>query len=199
MLVAFRTTGILKEPPKLEIINLEAVKWEFQRPNQYVIITDKLESTYVSDCLSVSMYVLMVSYHNNSKYHNDNDYLRIIVMINSTSTNPNCFVESVYVTFRKDSQPSLVDWLGSSLNFKNLSLFDYSSGWTIGENHRGAYVRTTNVNHSSQIYFQATAEWSLLTLGNQTHQTEVVHELTYFDGTVFKRIIQPFQLKVVGR
>lgn len=200
ILVSLRLSGVLREPVIIsETIILEAVKWEFQRLNQSVDILDKLNTTYTSDGLSANMYVLVVSYHNNSIFSDDNDFLRIIMMINSTSTNPNSFIESLHVIFHRDVQPSLVDWLGTSLNFDNLSLTGAASGWTSGEDYGEAYVMLTGLNYTNSIHFQATVEWSLLTLNNQTHQLEVACELIYYNGTAYKKIVQPFQLKIVGR
>ena len=198
LLVTLRLTGILEGPITItETTTLEAVKWEFQRPTHASDINDKLNITYTVDEFSANMHVLPVFY-SESPVMDDNDYLRIITVVNSTAINSNCFIETVHVAFDKDSQPSLVSWIPGYLDFENLSLVGVSSGWTSGEDYKEAYVKLAGEGHPKGIYFRATVEWSLLTSNNQTHQMEVTYELTYYNGTAYKKVIQPFQLRIVG-
>jgi len=200
LLTTLRLAGILQGPITItETTTLEPIKWEFQRPNQSIDILNELGATSASDELSANMYILILSYHNNSQFNDDNDYLRMLIKANSTVANSHGFIESVRVVFRKDSQASLVDWLGTSFNFENLSLVSFSSGWTHGERYETAYVALTSANHTRRINFSAIVEWSLLTPKNQTHQMEVDYEFIYFNATAYKKIIQPFQLKIIGR
>jgi hypothetical protein len=195
-LTTFKLTGILQEPSTPENITLETIKWELERPNQFIYIDEKLKATYTSDEISSTFHVIIGAYDENSVAYLGADYVDMAVRMNSTITNPNGFIESVRIVLRKGSQPSLVDWLLTYLNFTNLSVIDLAHG---GKNYQDAYIQLAGVNHTDRIYFSATAVWSLLTPNNQTHQMEAVYELTYYNGTVYKKIIQPFQLKIVGR
>ena len=195
VLVSLRLTSVLQEPIIIsETITLETIEWKFQRPNQYVVIMDKLNVTYTVDDFSANMHVLVVDFANNSQFSDDNDFLRMIMFINSTIPNQDGFVESVYVVFNKD-QSSKIDWIGTEFYFENLSLAERIDGY---KSNMEAYVKLNGMNHPDRIYFRATAEWSLLTPKNQPHQLELLYELTYFNGTVYKKVVQPFQLRIFG-
>jgi hypothetical protein len=181
-----------------ENTTLDPVEWTFQRPNESVDILDKLNATYASDELSANMYILMTHYQNSSIVHDDNDYLRMVMAVNATTSNPNGYIESLYVTFTKDSQPSFVSWLHTYFSLENLSLLVVSDGLTFG-GYKEAYVELAGVNSTDSIYFRATAEWSLLTPNIQSHQMEIAFEITYYNGTAYNKIVQPFQLNIVGR
>ena len=195
LLATFRLTGILQGPITIsETITLEAVKWDFQRPSQTVTLDDELESSYISDEISAIMRVLM------GKYSDDDpafasDFVTIGVTTNLTVTNLNSFVESVYVVIRKDRQ-STVDWTETELYFENLSLVERVEGYRWITQ---TYIRFSDLNHSNSVYLSAAFFWSLLTPNDQTHELEVSYELTYYNGTAYKKIVQPFQLEIIGR
>ncbi len=193
LLATFKLTGIIKEPLAPETIQLSPVRWEFPRPDGDVRINHTLKATHVIEGVSVDMYVILGVYLHESISHNNLDYLTIGMGINLTATNPNCFIDNIYITFNRDSQPSFMDWLYTYFNFENLSIQGVSGSY------QGAYVRLAGVNHPNVAYFKATAEWSLLTTNNQTHQTELTYEITYYNGTVYKKLIQPFDLKLTGK
>jgi len=200
LLTSLRLTGILKGPITIsETITLSEMDWEFERPEHDMYIDNRLESVYVNDGLSAKFRVVIGTYSANQVVYDGNDIITIGLGLNSTVVNPNSFIESVHVVFRADSQPSKVDFLLTHINFANLSLVDVTSGWTIEEKQKEAYVRLAGLNHPESVFLWATAIWSLQTQSDQTHQREMTYELTYFNGTTYKKIIQPFQLKVAGR
>jgi len=200
ILASLRLTGILQEPITIsETTTIDAIEWAFERPYHDVCINDRVEAAYVRDGLSAAFCVVIGTYSENQVAYDGNDIITIGLELNSTVIDPNGFMESVNVVFRTDSQPSLIDWVYTYLNFQNLSLVDFTSGWTTEVSHKEAYVRLAGLNHPERISIWATAVWSLLTQNDQTHQREITYELTYFNGTAYKKIIQPFRLKVVGR
>lgn len=197
ILISLRLTGILQEPITIsETITLEAVKWSFERPNHFTYIDEKLNATYSGGALSSTFSVIIGIYDENSVSHLGVDYVTMAVRVNSTVTNPNGFIESLYVVFGKDSQPSLISWVPGYLDFENLSLVGVTSGWTSEENFKEAYVKLAGVGSPERIYFRATTEWSLLTSNNQTHRMELLYELTYYNGTAYKKVTQPFQFSI---
>lgn len=199
ILASLRLTGILQEPIAIsETITLEAIKWEFERPEDYMHIDHILESKYVDDGLSVAFRLIVGIYEENSTVRYGADYIALGVSINSTATKPNANIKNIYVVFHTVFQPSLVDWVHTYFNYQNLSLLGISSGRTSEEDYQDAYVRLANLNNTERIRFWATAEWSLLTPNTQTHQMGVTYELIYYNGTSYKKIIQPFQLNILG-
>lgn len=191
LLATFRLTGILKGPIKIsETTTLEALKWEFERSSQTVTIEDMLRSSYSSNELSAALHLEVVDYLQHTGAI-DYDSVRIVVSINST-TKPKVSMESVHVIIGEDSRDSRVNWDSSDFYFKNLSLIERTD-------YAEAIVRLAGINHPSHIYFSATAFWKLPSLNIRTHQIEALYELTYYNGTAYKKIIQPFELRILER
>jgi hypothetical protein len=178
-----------------ENTTLDSVEWTFQRPNESVDILDKLNTTYASDGFSADMYVLIIRYENNSMFVGDYDYLRISIAINAATSNPNSYIESVYVVVQKDNESAL-GWVRLQLHLENLSLVASADAarW-----RTKAYIKLAGANHTGSVYAKAIAEWSLITPSTQSHQMEVAFEITYYNGTAYNRVVQPFQLNIVGR
>jgi len=181
-----------------ENTTLEPIVWAFQRPNdsvQFVSIDDKLNAPYVGDGLSANMYVMIGIYHENALAYGGCDHLSMLMAINATVGNAGGYIESVHVVAQKD-QTSEVSWLGTLFDFENLSLADRADGY---RRNTHAYIKLASVNHTSSVHAKATVEWNLLTPNTQSHQLEIAYEITYYNGTAYNKVVQPFQLNLVGR
>jgi len=199
LLTSFKLAGMLGPAAISETTTLETIEWVFERPNQTVYIDDQLNATYDIDGLSVTFDLILGVYRNDDPIYLNNDLISIGMSMNSTVTSSNSFIESIYVVVGKDSQPSLFGWISTFFgNSINLSLVAVSDGRTIGETYKQAYARLNGEDNPEDIYFWATAYWSLLTPNNLSHQMEIAYEFTYYNGTAYNRIIQPFQLKING-
>jgi len=203
LLTTLRLSGVLKGPITIsETTTLKAVKWEFQRPvpDQSIDIYDNLDATYVDNGLSATFRLEIWKYINGSmSWIPPGDWVDMGIRINATIINPNGFVNGVNVIFRNDSRPSHVNLLRTYLKFSNLSLVDIKEDRNL-ESYTKAYIKLSAVNHQNRIYFSAFAHWNLLDASSDlTHQMELTYELTYYNGTAYNKIIQPFQLSVFGR
>lgn len=199
ILISLRLTGILQEPTTIsETITLEAVKWEFERPNLDVNIWDRVENPYSDDDVSIVYGILVDDHDEKSMEYQSSDYVAITV--NVTAAVQEGFVESVYVVFREDYELSVVNPLNEPYcQLENLTIKDWADGfyerWKL-ENNTKAFIEAVGVNKPSNVHFWAPVEWVLRSLNNQLHQMEIIFEFTYFNGAVYKRVVQPFQLKI---
>ncbi len=193
LLISFRLTGILQGSTKIsETITLETIKWEFERPNQTVTLNETLGSPYSSSEISTTMTVRIWKYDFDGFF--SDDLVPIIISANLTTIMPNSFVKGVYVILQTDYQ-SPVRWLHTDFRFENLSLIDVEDwGWQDIK----AYVGSKGVNRPEDAYFSGRPLYSLKTPNTQTHQLDVFFELTYYNGTTYKKVVQPFQLKFLG-
>lgn len=118
------------------------------------------------------------------------------VKINSTVTHPEAFIESISIIFHRDCQPSTIEWLQNYFDFKNLFLLHMLSGYTWDNaSFKEAHVVLVGINNARDVSFYGALIWGFLTDDiNQTHQMEVEYKITYYNGTVYKEIIQPFRL-----
>lgn len=198
LLAAFRLTGILRGPITIsETTTLETIKWEFQRPDQFVYIDDRLEPSHSSEELLATFHIGVEVYlERTATIGYDAVFMRI--MINSTATSPDAFIENVYVVFHENYERSKVNWDGTEFYFDGLSLVERAEAGITEKDYAKAYIRLAGIDHPNNVYLSAIAIWKLRSPNTQNHQIEVICELTYFNGTVYKKIAQPFQLKIVG-
>jgi len=198
LLTTLRLSGILKGPTVIaETMTLEAIEWEFQRPNcstfLSVDIFDVVEAFYSDNVLGANQKVHIWDYVNRP-IELVPSTMTVVLEVNSTMTDQNGFIESVDVVLHKD-QLCRVDWIHTSFRYENLSLVECMEGYMWKTE---AYIKLTSTKHSNSIYLSARITWSFSTPSNQTHQLNVFSELTYYNGTAYKKIIQPFQLTFLG-
>ena len=153
-----------------------------------------MEYAYSNRGLSASFYMQIIDYIPRTGSFNY-DALRIVFKINATITNSSGFTEYVHVVARKD-QESLIDWLENDFCFDNLSMIALTDAYRWDTE---AYFKLADVNHTQDIYAETTALWELLTLNTQSYQLEITYEITYYNGTAYNRVVQPFQLNLIGR
>jgi hypothetical protein len=191
LLATFRLTGILKEPITIsQTITLESKEWEIERPNQTTSIEEDIATSYADDALTATMLVRIGVYVDTSAFVSRFDYMDVTVAIDLATTVPSCFIESIYVVFWEDWPASKLDWLRTSFEFENLSLMNLIDGMK-------PYIRLTGINHPSNAQFKTEAVWTFLTPKNQSHHIKAAYEITYYDGTTYKKIVQPFLLNII--
>jgi hypothetical protein len=76
----------------------------------------------------------------------------------------------------------------------NLSLLSYEH-YMQGSGLK-AFVALAGVNQPKSFYFDGSVYWELESPYSQAHQMEVDVDVVYYNGTVFKEVIQPFLLSI---
>jgi len=212
ILTTLRLTGILQGPITIaETKTLETVKWEFDRPSTWVdLYQSKPKSLYtnVEASVNVSLYIFTYNEKIKSNLFNS-DY--VIMNVTVTADASNGYVENVYLVFRENYTYSEVSFFAISYEgpwilqqrYSNLSIVGYAhisnrevKGNEILKDNEKAFIRLAGVNHPSKISAQPTIHWILRSPNNQTHEMEIISEVTYFNGTAYKKVVQPFQLKL---
>lgn len=198
LLVGFKLTGLLGEPAKItETITLEPVTREFERPNQDVHLNYSLESSYSNNEILAKMCLLIGGYHEDDPLLSD--HITIRVKMNLTGADPNFSIENVYLIFRDIYQGSSLYFLRTDVNFQsaNLSLVKIVDGIN-GENNTKASISLAGLNHPNDVYLQWNAIWSLHSLNTQDHELNATYEVTYYNGTAYNKIVQPFNVQING-
>jgi hypothetical protein len=202
LLTTFKITGMVREPATVsETMTLEPVKWELERPDNIIAIEDTVKSFYDDESISVNCSVFVYGYHDISEYASD----YVSLSVNVTATLQAGFVDNVNITFLEDYEDSAV-WVPNAErdtkfyeNLRNLSIVDwaqpFSRWWRLHDDVK-AFIKADGINQPSNVCFWSPAHWILRSPRNQTHLMEVAVELVYFNGTVYKRLVQPYQLKI---
>ena len=191
LVVAFRLLG--GGTRISENITLDPVVWTFQRPhpNQHVIIEDKLEPSYSSDGLSAAFHMCLSDYIPRVGSLNF-DTLRMILEMNATATTPNGFIESVCIILREEYSASVVELVDLHFDFKNLTLVRKAEGINL------ASMSLDGINNPTRVALSAEAAWMLDSPNTQSHQIEAAYEIVYYNGTAYNKVVQPFQLNILG-
>ena len=192
LLVTFRLTGIMKGPLTIaETATLKALEWEFTRPSpdKFVVINKSLNSNYASSDIALKQRVLIAEY---APRFMDDPFLDLAVETNSTVINRNGFIECIYIAF-KDFKPCEIILLRTMLNPLNLTIVGIEYGGT------DCYIDLTCMNHARQAYFSIDLfHWFLRTTSTQNNYGRIIIETIYYNGTTYKKLIQPFELKVMS-
>jgi len=180
-----------------ENITAETVTWEIERPSEMLDIHQVAENAYTNEEASLNLTIYVDDYDEEDWTYGSDDTFTLSVSVSAKVGNG--FVKSVNITFYNDtqlSQVALFEWseLGQ---FEDLSLIKYSHGWP-SEQYVKASANLAGINNPSKIYFKAPTYWILRTANDKSHQITVASEITYYNGTAYKRVVLPIILRVIA-
>lgn len=202
LLATFRLTGVLREPLTPETVTIsetitrETVTWETERPSYHTDIHSIIESTYTDGKISITYSLWIDDYATKTWRFGGADYLDIVVNVTASATDG--FVEDVLITFHENytgSEAYLFEiqaWSrGYYATIENLSIADYTHHT---RDYVKAFINLAGVNKPTTVHFSAPVSWILRSAWNHSHQLKVTSELTYYNGTAYKRVILPITL-----
>jgi len=178
---------------------LETVEWQIERPADNINIWDATNASYESNEVSMNPLIFIDDFHGNSGLYDGSDYIAMVVKINASVSEG--FVHLVNVTFWENYEGSQVDffednaWPKRFINLENLSVTCHNDFFLFSRGLK-AFVELAGVNHPKKVSFGCITHWILRSPKNYTHQLEIRFELVYFNGTAYKKIVQPLLLKV---
>ncbi|MCL6578360.1 MAG: hypothetical protein K6T73_03125 [Candidatus Bathyarchaeota archaeon] len=190
LLTSFKLTGLIAEPQTIaETTTLEPIEWSFARPSAYSVFDKFLQAYYTCENAFGNFDLIVFDYVQNFSDELPAE-VRMMTKINLT-VNPEAFIESVSITFYDNQTLSKILFIELDFEFKNLSCtnlnYRYGSGMK-------AYLRAVGVNHPTNVFFSDIVIWKLFSPHDYAHLMKVTFEITYYNGTVFKKLVQPFQL-----
>lgn len=198
---SFWLSGLFNESPLViaDVVAADTVRWTLERPGGDVDISENVENTFVNAEISSVFNLSLYKYSESAGDYGSQDVFRMKVNVSARTLKG--FVASVYVVFNENYESSFVVWWQALYEFKlqNLSIDGYAYVFRqYGEEYlkedEKAFARLKGVNDPEGVSFQAFAEWALCSPENRTHEMNVTLELTYFNGTAYKKLVQPVQL-----
>jgi hypothetical protein len=197
LLIAFQLTGVLHGPFTIsEEVTLKPVKWEGERPwDAYFRYHDHVKA-YSENEIRLTHEVVVAEFLSD-EVHSGPDTLDLV--INASATIESGFVSYVNITFWDDYEPSIVDFfLGDDLRFRSFAdnmfvsrYMDYVTGTGLK-----AFIEFKGENQPKNVSIGGVVAWLLRSPTNTTNLIDVNIETVYYNGTVYKKIAQPFQLKI---
>ena len=198
LLTAFTLNNLLNKPITItETTTLEATEWQIERPTYIIKIGNVINASHKNGETSIDSSIFIYSF-----ISKPNEYGSPFVDM-QTSINISVgegFIHLVNVTFWENYEGSQVEffednaWPKYYISLENLFVTRHSDFfWSPGLK---AFVELAGVNHPKKVSFGCITHWILRSPKNYTHQLEIRFELVYFNGTAYKKIVQPLLLKV---
>ncbi|MEM3459134.1 MAG: hypothetical protein QXN36_00890 [Candidatus Bathyarchaeia archaeon] len=212
LFVTFKLTERTSEPQTIaETATLEPVRWEFERPAYTAGVTENLEWENLTAAFCGSDYLMssrVTIYTCVGDWDGawDSPFGGQVLWI---SVSANISLPSGYITYgnvsfledrEKSSKISFYSFQRSLNDYDNMTFtFSWLSPVSYAHGLRGkqkAYFNMIGLNAPREASFWRIFYWILYSPYNQTHTLKIDIQFTYFNGTVYKRVIQPFVLKV---
>jgi hypothetical protein len=180
-LVAWQA-GWIGQPPT-DAKNLNSVDWEFVHPTGYRMINQWQNASFSDNVCSLTFAAGIGSYVSDPP-----ETLDFSASAYISGQGRDFHVKSASVAVVNVTGSTTIEFVDVLTNFQNLSFAG------MGMN----YVDFSGNGHSESAYFSAVAHWYVTTPTNLTCRATVVFEVTYFNGTAYRRIMQPINLILSG-
>lgn len=196
LVATFRLTGILQEPLAVsETVTLDAVRWNMERPYFGFVVGDRIQGYSGSD-ISLDDEVVVYKFGTEEP---SPDLDTADLFVNVSAFLQSGFVVAVNITFLEDCENSQIQLFSMSdrPSFYSVAGSVYVGHYADHLAGRGmkAFVEYGGANQARNISISNRVSWWLPRSGNETHMLDVGVEVTYYNGTAYKKIVQPFQLK----
>lgn len=198
VLVAFRLSGVLREQPTISMTTvLDSVKCGFERPDSDFYVPCRLNSSYANE-IELNQEIIGIKFHRLNWWLDDSDDVFFTICVNASIQTG--FPYSVNITIREEYENSRVyfdeisSWPGIFYNPENLTLADYAE-FLQGTGPK-AFMTLVNNNFSKSVHFDGKIFWVLESAQNRTHSLEVGLDVVYWNGTVYKKVVQPFFIEI---
>jgi len=175
---------------------LDSVAWEFARPEKYFVVDEPLKASYEDDGILATSIIYVYDYRERAHgLEVFGDEVVFALSLNLTTANRQTFIMRVNITFNENYTLSGISWYESSLHARNLSVAERIHRMDYGLKYS---LRLNGANNPRNAYFSSDFKWRLHSHNNQSHQMDVTCEITYYNGTAIKKVVQPFRLTVFG-
>jgi hypothetical protein len=210
LFLSLRMTGVSPGPPTVSLTTkLNLASWTTERPDGDCAILENVTASYKSD-ITLTPSIFVVGYEPSVLAA---DQGAVLFFVNVTGTLSLGFVYSVNITLSENYNNSAVwfwgvaDWpAGYASQVKNLSIFSFAShvknlsifsyAHLLQGSGLKAFITLASTGEPKNVYFDGAIYWFLDSPYSQTHSMEVDMDVIYYNGTTYKKVIQPFLLKI---
>lgn len=193
LLATFRITGVLQGPIMVsEVETLETIVWKTEKPHYGIRMRWMNGLTSVHDGeIKLFQEVVMADYEDLSFYGSDLFH----VGVNMTASTSNGYIHSICLDIadKEHVEARIMFWSQSYFTLQNLSIVS-SKG--LAREVQTAFMDLAGINHSTQVSLVIPFYWILYGPFNQTDILKVHSEVTYYNGSAYNKIVQPFEIIV---
>lgn len=192
LLVTFRLTGILEEPPIPEFRMGDTVVWSAKKFQSTRTLSEPVESFYQDDAVSINFTIIIGTYHVYSPRYGLKDWVGLSIV--ATANTSFGFIHSMDINFSRTDGDSFLDPINDPDNIKTygVSIWRHDS---LATSTSEAHVMAKAGNQTSYAYLSILADWVFFNKDSDNSLT-ITLETTIFNGTAYIRTIMPIQLEV---
>ena len=191
LLVTFRLTGVLREPPTPETITIDEVAWQIERPSKYTRIEEIVENAYKDHTVLIKASVSIHSYFENGladPYWN-RDGIAFRVDVSATAVQG--FIVSIAVEFNRGTNSTIYinpTWASyHNVTVTRIKGISTSTGVTYIE------AKVTK----SPCSLMMPAHWVFTDQNLENHQLKANVEITCSNGETYQKMVVPIVLNVL--
>lgn len=201
LFTALGFTTLSDGPPNIaETRTLETMAWNDTRTgDHFQYFGGSLNATYIDDEISLSLRLLILNYIGAGMLPGYPPWLGLYVEINASLASSSAFIYDINVSFH---QADLVNWnvpgLPATTEYpQKLALVEPQTSLLVMTVYEGpyAFMYLLGQNGSRSVSYGAMPQWQFSS-NSAIHSLQVDYEITYFNGTSYKRIVQPFRLEI---
>jgi hypothetical protein len=170
---------------------LAPAQWQFERPSFYIPFHDSVQRIYSNDIWMNATLSMRVFY---DEYEYDSSPM-LGSWLDLTVDAKTGFVDSVNVTFHDEYAQSFVVIKDTGYSAENLTATAVQD-WVRGAEK--GFINLQATNRPQGVFLKVRPAWVLESPANQTQTLTITAKVTYFNGTVYKQAIQPFELKLAA-
>lgn len=200
-LTSFKLAGLINQAQTIaETITQPPVVWAFERVPANLELFEWNNASYTTGEIDARQSLFIGNFFAQGPFNDlSSFYLRFVL----NATVPNGYVVNATIAIDENyTGPVDVDVgpvLGSDpfpdeFNYLELSSLSLAK-WGTNSSGTRALLEMSGTPSSSTVYCCWTYLWGLVTPFNETHETLLVSETTFFNGTVYKKLVQPFQIR----
>jgi len=192
LLTTFRLTGVLREPQLPQTITTETVAWNMTKPSYFRNVEGNITSAYLNSTFSGILIINPLSYWENDGMldYNDGLWLKISVTANISHG----FIYSINVKSSVTDEYAILDIVDDPdfMELTNLMKKKVANGL----HSHGALFETMGIGEPKECRLTLKPVWKFLDPNNVDHWITITLETTYFNGTVYQKIMTPIRLEV---
>jgi hypothetical protein len=190
LLTTLKVADIVQSPIAIsKVETLETIVWETERPDSFIAIRNSITSIHEGE-LKLIQDVTVGHYDDESFYGSAMFWMGV----NISASAANGYIHSIHLGVadmeHSDARISFFKAPDRPI-LQNLSIVN-SKGF--GQTVQTAFVDFVGKNYPSQIYLLTSFEWFLWSPSNQTHTLEIQSQVTYYNGSAYNKIVQPFRI-----
>lgn len=200
LLTSFKLSGILHEPLTIaETTVLDAANGDFERPYGTAIMNETVKASYSQERISANFSICLTNFMSIFSLYEDSDV--VCILTNVTAVLEQGFVNNINITFFEEYQYSQIwfhepqNWPSVYDDYENLTFIDYTHA--LQQKSLKAFMEFAGTSRPKSVHLSVRGiYWVLRTQKNTAHKLNINMELTYFNGTAYKKVIQPFQIQI---